>query len=68
MTLSVIGAGLPRTGTSSLKLALEQLGFGPCYHMSEIILASGTSALLGGRRRRQAGRLGRGVRRLPLND
>lgn len=36
MTLEVIGAGLGRTGTLSLKLALEQLGFGPCYHMMEI--------------------------------
>ena len=37
MPLAVIGAGLPRTGTSSLKLALEQLGLGPCYHMREIL-------------------------------
>lgn len=36
MTLSVIGAGFGRTGTMSLKLALEQLGFGPCYHMVEV--------------------------------
>ena len=36
MTLKVIGAGLGRTGTMSLKLALEQLGLGPCYHMSEV--------------------------------
>lgn len=36
MTLSVIGAGLGRTGTMSLKLALERLGFGPCYHMKEV--------------------------------
>jgi hypothetical protein len=36
MPLSVIGAGLGRTGTLSLKLALEQLGFGPCYHMIEV--------------------------------
>lgn len=36
MTLKVIGAGLGRTGTMSLKLALEQLGFGPCYHMVEV--------------------------------
>jgi hypothetical protein len=36
MTLKVIGAGLGRTGTLSLKLALEQLGFGPCYHMVEV--------------------------------
>lgn len=37
MTLKVIGAGLGRTGTLSLKLALEQLGFGPCYHMLEVL-------------------------------
>jgi hypothetical protein len=37
MTLSVIGAGLGRTGTMSLKLALEHLGFGPCYHMREVL-------------------------------
>ena len=36
MTLAVIGAGLGRTGTMSLKLALERLGFGPCYHMKEV--------------------------------
>ena len=36
MGLEVIGAGFGRTGTMSLKLALEQLGFGPCYHMSEV--------------------------------
>jgi hypothetical protein len=36
MPLSVIGAGFGRTGTMSLKLALEQLGFGPCYHMEEV--------------------------------
>jgi len=37
MALKVIGAGLGRTGTLSLKLALEHIGFGPCYHMSEMI-------------------------------
>jgi hypothetical protein len=36
MTLSVIGAGLGRTGTLSLKLALDRLGLGPCYHMKEV--------------------------------
>jgi hypothetical protein len=36
MTLSVIGAGFGRTGTLSLKLALERLGLGPCYHMVEV--------------------------------
>jgi hypothetical protein len=35
MGLKVIGAGLGRTGTTSLKLALEQLQLGPCYHMVE---------------------------------
>lgn len=35
MTLKVIGAGLGRTGTMSLKFALEHIGFGPCYHMIE---------------------------------
>lgn len=37
MALSVIGAGFGRTGTESMKLALEALGFGPCHHMSEVI-------------------------------
>jgi len=36
MTLSVIGSGFGRTGTMSLKLALDQLGLGPCYHMVEV--------------------------------
>ena len=35
MALKVIGAGFGRTGTLSLKAALEQIGFGPCYHMVE---------------------------------
>ena len=36
MDLAVIGAGFGRTGTLSLKAALEQLGFAPCYHMLEV--------------------------------
>jgi hypothetical protein len=36
MPLDVIGAGLGRTGTLSLKLALERVGFAPCYHMKEV--------------------------------
>jgi Sulfotransferase domain len=36
MSLRIVGAGLPRTGTSSLRLALEQLLGGRCYHMSVI--------------------------------
>jgi hypothetical protein len=34
--MKVIGAGFGRTGTLSLKVALEELGFGPCYHMTEL--------------------------------
>jgi hypothetical protein len=34
--VKVIGAGFGRTGTMSLKAALEELGFGPCYHMIEV--------------------------------
>lgn len=37
MVLKIIGAGFGRTGTASLKLALEQLGYDPCYHMKEVI-------------------------------
>ncbi len=54
MALKVIGAGFGRTGTLSLKLALEQLGFGPCYHLYEIrnrseLLAPWLAALEGQR-------------------
>jgi hypothetical protein len=37
MALKVIGAGWGRTGTESLKLALEQLGFDKCYHAYELL-------------------------------
>lgn len=37
MNLGVIGAGFGRTGTLSLKVALEELGFGPCEHMTELL-------------------------------
>jgi hypothetical protein len=36
MALKVVGAGFGRTGTLSLKNALEKIGFGPCYHMMEV--------------------------------
>lgn len=36
MTLKIVGAGLGRTGTFSLKLALERLLGAPCYHMAEV--------------------------------
>lgn len=37
MTLKVIGAGVGRTGTYSLKLAINRLGMGPCHHMEEVL-------------------------------
>lgn len=37
MDISVVGAGVGRTGTHSLKLALEQLLEAPCHHMLEIM-------------------------------
>jgi hypothetical protein len=37
MTMKVIGAGVGRTGTYSLKLALNRLGVGPCHHMEEVL-------------------------------
>lgn len=36
MTLEIIGAGWGRTGTDSLREALNILGFGPCHHMFEV--------------------------------
>ncbi|MDH2427161.1 sulfotransferase family protein [Sphaerisporangium sp. TRM90804] len=35
--MRVIGAGFGRTGTLSLKVALETLGFAPCNHMTEVM-------------------------------
>jgi Sulfotransferase domain len=35
--MKLIGAGLPRTGTLTQKLALEQLGLGPCYHWVDVL-------------------------------
>lgn len=37
MALEVIGSGFGRTGTKSLKAALERLGYGPCHHMHEVV-------------------------------
>jgi hypothetical protein len=34
--LGLVGAGFGRTGTMSLKIALERLGLGPCYHTTEV--------------------------------
>lgn len=45
MSVDVIGAGFGRTGTLSLKAALERLGFAPCHHMVEIINQPETAPL-----------------------
>lgn len=37
MALEVIGAGFGRTGTESMKLALERLGYQRCHHMTEVL-------------------------------
>lgn len=39
MSLEVIGAGFGRTGTNSLKVALEQLGYIKCHHMKEVFVS-----------------------------
>lgn len=36
MALQIIGPGFGRTGTNSLKVALEHLGYGPAHHMFEV--------------------------------
>ena len=35
--MQVIGTGVGRTGTTSLRIAIDQLGLGPCHHMDEVI-------------------------------
>lgn len=42
MTLALIGAGFGRTGTLSLKAALEALGLAPCHHMMEVFQNPGS--------------------------
>jgi hypothetical protein len=46
MSLNVVGAGVGRTGTNSLKVALEQLLGGKCHHMFEVISDAGTQVPL----------------------
>lgn len=45
MTLKVIGAGFGRTGTDSMREALNILGFGPCHHMHEVMAHDRQKAL-----------------------
>lgn len=37
MAINIIGVGVGRTGTYTLKLAINQLGCGPCHHMEEVL-------------------------------
>ena len=37
MSIEVIGSGFGRTGTKSLQIALERLGYAPCHHMTMLI-------------------------------
>jgi hypothetical protein len=45
MSIEVIGAGLGRTGTLSLKTALERLGFSRCYHMVDVLARPGDARI-----------------------
>jgi len=45
MALSIVGAGFGRTGTTSMKMALETLGLGPCHHMKELLANTAQLAL-----------------------
>ena len=38
MAMKLIGAGLMRTATTTQMVALEMLGFGPCYHMRNVLM------------------------------
>jgi len=44
--MDVIGLGVGRTGTYSLKLALNELGLGPCHHMEEVLMNQATQVPL----------------------
>ncbi len=38
MSIQIIGAGFPRTGTTTLKRCLETLGYDKTYHMKELLV------------------------------
>jgi len=59
--MDVIGAGFGRTGTLSLKTALEQLGFGPCMHMVSVLEDSERVALFQRAAENDAGSLERAL-------
>jgi len=43
--MQIIGAGMPRTGTLTQKMALDMLGIGPCYHMVNVLADLDQAAL-----------------------
>ena len=43
--MRIVGAAFPRTGTVSVKYALERLGVAPSYHMHEVFLNPGHEAV-----------------------
>jgi len=53
--MHVIGAGFPRTGTTSMKAALEQLGLGPCHHMFDVLASPDLARRWGGTASADAG-------------
>jgi hypothetical protein len=44
VAVQIIGVGFLRTGTTSLKLALEKLGFDPCFHLRDLQLDQSRAA------------------------
>ena len=38
MSIQIIGAGFPRTGTNTLRESLDKLGFKKTYHMKELLV------------------------------
>lgn len=44
--MKVIGVGFGRTGTMSLKAALERLGAGPCFHMIDLLVGADRDRLI----------------------
>src|SRR5262249_38736747 len=65
MSIQVLGAGLGRTGTLSLKAVLEELGVASCYHALEVFASLDQARIWNAAARGRAGRLGLALRRLP---
>lgn len=53
MALEIIGSGFGRTGTTTLKGALERLGFATCHHMVEVFANPGSAAQFSAAARRE---------------